>query len=121
EYAEWHPDDVEGKVHAVHTMTTRPIEGLRDENDLANWDLRSDIAAYRKPLLLLMAGTDRSIVPENISNDVKAHHEPNVRIETFTNQAHNLHRTDFDRFANVMDEFLETLRRSNVGDKYYLQ
>ncbi len=109
EYPDWHRDDVEGKVHAVHTMTTRPIEGLRDENQLADWDLRPDIAAYRKPLLLAVAGRDGSIVPEAVIDDVTAHHSPDVRIRTFEGQGHNLHRTDFETLADVMDEFLRGL------------
>lgn len=108
EYAEWHPDDVEGKVHAVHTMTALPIAGLRDQNRLVDWDLRPDIATYRKPLLLAMAGRDGSIVPEPVIDYVADHHPENVQIEIFEDQGHNLYRTDFDAFANVMDRFLQS-------------
>lgn len=106
EYADWHPDDVEGKVHAVHAMTTRPIEGLRDENRLVDWDLRPDIAQYRKPLLLAMADRDGSIVPPAVIDYVEEHHSRNVEIKTFEGQGHNLYRTDFETFANVLDDFL---------------
>ena len=109
EYSKWHPDDVEGKVHAVHTMTVRPIERMRDENSLVDWDLRPDIAQYRKPLLLAMAGRDGSIVPPEVIDYVKDHHPSNVRIETFEGRGHNFYRTDFDAFATVMDEFLRGL------------
>ncbi len=109
EYIEWHEDDAEGKVHAVHTMTTRPIEGLRDENNPTDWDLRSDIARYRKPLLLAMAERDGSIVPESVIDYVESHHPPNVQIERFEGQGHNLHRTDFEAFATVLDKFLRGL------------
>ncbi len=109
EYADWHEDDAEGKVHAVHSMTARPIERLRDENRLVDWDLRPDIAHYRKPLLLAMAGRDGSIVPEPVIDYVESHHTAYVRIERFEGQGHNLHRTGFDAFASVLDEFLRSL------------
>lgn len=116
EYAQWHPDDVDGKVHAVHAMTTRPIAGLRDENPPERWDLRADIARYSKPLLLAMAGRDGSIVPGNVIDDVVGRHPPNVEIETFEGAGHNLHRTDFDAFALRMDRFLRTALARNLVD-----
>ena len=109
EYAQWHPDDLEGKVHAVRAMTVGPIERLRDENSAADWDLRRDIARYDKPLLLAMAGRDGSIVPGTVIDDVVAHHSPKVRIETFEDEGHNLFRTNFDAFAKTLDEFLRGL------------
>ncbi len=109
EYADWHPDDVEGKVHAVHTMTTGPIERLRDENDASAWDLRGDIAHYSKPLLLAMAGREGSIVPEPVIEYVEQHHSPSVHIKAFEGEGHNLHRTNFDAFADVMHRFLASV------------
>ena len=105
DYAEWHPHDVEGKVHAVHTMTTAPIAGLRDQN-VGVWDLRGDLATYLKPLLLVMAGPDGTIVPKPVMDEIVAHHSAPVRIVTLEDQGHNLHRTDFDRFARTTEEFL---------------
>jgi pimeloyl-ACP methyl ester carboxylesterase len=110
DYASWHPDDVEGKVHAVHAMTTRPIAGLRDQNRIVDWDLRGEIARYSKPLLLAMAGRDESIVPDDVMDDVAGHHPPNVQIETFEGAGHNVHRTDFEAFAVRMDHFLRDIR-----------
>ena len=106
EYAQWHPTDVDGKVHAVRTMTTRPIAGLRDENPSTEWDLRADIARYSKPLLLAMAGRDGSIVPDEVMDDVMGHHPPVVQIEAFEGAGHNPHRTDFETFAVVFEEFV---------------
>ncbi len=105
-YVEWHPDDIESKVHAVRTMTTAPIAGLRDQNR-GVWDLRGDIASYLKPLLLVMAGPDGTIVPKPVMDEINAHHGAPVRIVTLEDQGHNLHRTDFDRFARAMEQFLE--------------
>jgi pimeloyl-ACP methyl ester carboxylesterase len=116
DYSDWHPVDVDGKVHAVHSMTTAPIAGLRDANR-TGWDLRGDIATYPKPLLMVMAGRDGSVVPEPVMDEVRAHHSPAMRIVTLEDQGHNLHRTDFNRFANVVGEFLEDrkLDRGNEG------
>jgi pimeloyl-ACP methyl ester carboxylesterase len=106
DYADWHPDDVASKVHAMRAMTTAPIAGLRDENR-GVWDLRSDIATYIKPLLLVMAGPDGSIVPKSVMDEIVAHHSAPVRIVTFEDQGHNIHRTAFDRLARIMEEFLQ--------------
>jgi pimeloyl-ACP methyl ester carboxylesterase len=108
-YADWHPDDLESKVYAMHAMTTAPIAGLRDENRGGVWDLRSDIAGYIKPLLLAMGGPDGTIVPKPVMDEISAHHGPPVQIVTFEDQGHNLHRTDFDRFARTMEQFLRGL------------
>jgi len=108
DYADWHPDDVEGKVHAVHTMSTAPIAGLRDQNR-GVWDLRGDIAAYVTPLLLVVAGPDGTIVPKPVMDEIIAHHGAPVRIVTLEDQGHNLHRTDFNAFAKAMEEFLRGL------------
>ncbi|HUN28537.1 MAG TPA: alpha/beta hydrolase [Alphaproteobacteria bacterium] len=107
--AHWGGDDVAGKVHAVHSMTTAPIAGLRDENRGGSWDLRSDIATYPKPALLVMAGSDGTIVPQPVLDAINAHHGPHVHIVTLEDQGHNLHRTAFERFVHAMDEFLKTL------------
>ncbi|MDE2480952.1 MAG: alpha/beta hydrolase [bacterium] len=106
EYAQWHPDDVEGKVHAVHAMTSAPIRALRDENRDGRWDLRPEIAAYDKPLLLVMAGRDGSIVPGAVLDQIESDHSAEVEIVTFEDRGHNLHRTDFESFATALDTFL---------------
>ncbi len=107
--AHWGGDDIAGKVHAVHSMTTAPIEGLRDENRDGAWDLRSSIATYPKPALLVMAGRDGTIVPGPVLDTIAAHHSTHVHIVTLEDQGHNLHRTAFDRFAKSMEEFLHPI------------
>ncbi|HUA07769.1 MAG TPA: alpha/beta hydrolase [Candidatus Acidoferrales bacterium] len=106
EYAEWDPVDVDGKVHAVHSMTSAPIAGLRDANRDGRWDLRSEIASYPKPLLLVMAGRLGSIVSDDVIDDIEARHSEWVEIVTLENQGHNLYRTDFEGFAAAIDPFL---------------
>ena len=103
----WGEVDVERKKHAVRTMTTLPIERLRDENPPDAWDLRGDLEAYPKPLLLAMAGANESIVPVEDLKSVRDRGGPNVAIRVFEDQGHNLHRTAFERFVQELDRFLE--------------
>ena len=48
-------------MHAVHAMTTEPIERLFRENPPLVWDLRPVVADYPKPLLLLLAAPGEGI------------------------------------------------------------
>ncbi len=108
EYAHWAELDREGKVHAVHAMTTQPIARLLAENPAPSWDLRACVAGYEKPLLLAMAGDRESIVPPPVLEAIRANHGPQVQIETFVGEGHNLHRTGFDAFAQSTRRFLES-------------
>lgn len=115
EYAAWPPIDRERKVHAVHAMTLDPIAALRDENAPETWDLRRDLVNYPKPLLLAMAEPGESIVtPEDLAY-VRGHAGSNATIRVFDGQGHNLHRIDFDRFAEVLDAFCERSIRPGPG------
>jgi pimeloyl-ACP methyl ester carboxylesterase len=106
EHADWDALDREGKVHAVHTMTTAPIEGLQHENPPHDWDLRAAIACFEKPLLLAMASPGESINDDATLDDVSENHSAAVKLKTFAGAGHNLHRTDFEAFAATLDEFL---------------
>ncbi|HTU82327.1 MAG TPA: alpha/beta hydrolase [Candidatus Acidoferrales bacterium] len=106
EYAQWHPLDVEAKVHAVHAMTVAPIEGLLSENPRANWDLLPSIERYDKPLLLAMAAEGESINDDAALLALRTRIPPLVEVVTFPGAGHNLHRTQFDAFAEVLDRFL---------------
>ena len=107
EYAAWHADDVDGKVHAVHAMISEPIARLRSENPLTEWDLREDVKRYSKPLLLAMAARDESVVPEAAMHDIERARNRSVRVVTFDAHGHSLHRTGFEEFASALDTFLE--------------
>jgi pimeloyl-ACP methyl ester carboxylesterase len=107
DYADWAPEDVEGKVHAVHAMTVVPIEGLRRENTPQDWDLREEIARYDRPLWLALADPIGSINDRATLDEVAGRHSPLVKITAFPGQGHNLHRTDFDTFARDLAGFLE--------------
>jgi pimeloyl-ACP methyl ester carboxylesterase len=106
DYADWSPLDVEGKVHAVHAMTTDPIEGLLRENPPESWDLRKAIATYDKPLWLAMAAHGEGINTDEALDEIEAAHSSTVEIETFIG-GHNLHRTNFETLVAHLDAFLE--------------
>lgn len=108
EYAEWPQTDREGKVHAVHAMTTLPIERLRDENPPESWDIRPDLEAYPKPLFLAIADPAESIIALEDVKEVRDLAGPNVTIRVFEGQGHSLHRTDFEHFVREFDAFLGT-------------
>lgn len=103
----WGEIDVERKKHAVREMTAAPIERLRSENPPETWDLRPDLEAYPKPLLLLMAGAQESIVTLEDLKSVRERGGPNLALRVFEDQGHNLHRTAFERFVEEVDRFLE--------------
>ena len=106
DYADWHPVDVEAKVHAVRSMTITPIEALMLENPVEAWDLRGPIARYDKSLLLAMAAPGESINDKATLAEIEAKHAPTVEIVSFPGAGHNLHRTKFDDFVRALDEFL---------------
>lgn len=110
EYAAWSLLDVDGKVHAVHSMTSAPIEGLWKENPPEAWDLTALIAHYGKPLLLALAARGESINEDTALEDVEREHAPSVRIVSFPAAGHNLHRTDFEVFAAQLDDWLAQTR-----------
>jgi pimeloyl-ACP methyl ester carboxylesterase len=110
-YPAWHALDVEGKWHAVKRMTAEPIARLGAENrvDEGGWDLRETIEAYPKPLLVLAAGPDDSVMSRDDVAHVEKRGGPNVRLVAFGSEGHNLHRTAFDAFAAEVEAFVQSL------------
>ena len=108
-YATLPPIEIDAKVHAMRSMTLEPIVALGDENqvDAGGWDLRDAIAAYPKPLLLLLADPSDSVVSADDAAFVRAHAGPKVRVEVFEGEGHSLQRTAFERFAAVATPFIE--------------
>lgn len=100
------PVDVAAKLHAMTAMNVTTLEALGRENDVDGgaWDLRERIAAYPLPLLILAAGIE-SVMSEADLAFVRERGGPNVRIRTFPNDGHNLHRTAFDEFADAVASF----------------
>ena len=106
EYAAVHPLDVEGKVHAMHAMEARALEGLRDENPSARWDLRPDIAQFATPLLLALADPAESIIGGEDFAFLEELRNPNVTVEVFEGEGHSLHRSAFEPFAEALEAYL---------------
>ena len=106
EFADWAPLDVEGKVHAIRTMTAAPIEGLWKENPAPAWDLRETIASYEKPLLLALASPGESINEDATLAEIAERRAACVEIVTFPGAGHNLHRTAFAQFAGAFSDWL---------------
>jgi pimeloyl-ACP methyl ester carboxylesterase len=104
----WHAKDVEGKLHAVRHMNADAIARLGSENrvDDGGWDLRSAVASYPKPLLIIMAGPEDSVISGADLEFIRAKGGLNVRVEPFTDQGHNLHRTAFERYIGATSAFL---------------
>jgi pimeloyl-ACP methyl ester carboxylesterase len=107
EYADWHARDLEGKVHAVATMTSAPIAGLRDENPSASWNLLDLAIGYPIPLLLAMADREKSIVVAEDYDLTRNRAAGNVEVVEFEALGHNLHREDFAAFEETLAGFLE--------------
>ncbi len=107
DFAQWSPADVEGKVHAVHSMTAAAIERLWKENPPESWDLRSTIASYEKPLFLALADRAESINDDATLDEVENDHPQNVHIARFAGAGHNLHRTHFEDFAERLAGWLD--------------
>jgi len=105
----WHEKDVQGKLHAVRHMKADAIARLGSENrvDDGGWDLRNIVAGYPKPLLVLAAGPDDSVILPSDLKFIEAQGGPNVRVEVFADQGHNLHRTAFDRYIVATSGFLQ--------------
>jgi pimeloyl-ACP methyl ester carboxylesterase len=87
-------------------LPIKAIKGLRDENPPATWDLRADLERYPKPLLLAVGEGPESLFGLDDMKFVRERGGPNVALRVFEGQGHNLHRTDFDRFAREFDTFL---------------
>lgn len=105
DYAAWDELDIAGKVHAVHSMTSRPIERLRDENPGAQWDLRSIVERYERPLLLAFAKRGESINADCTLDEMERKAPRNVSL-AFLPGGHNLHRTEFEAFVTTLESWL---------------
>jgi pimeloyl-ACP methyl ester carboxylesterase len=104
-YSEWSDPDIKAKIHAVHSMTTLPIENLRDQNPMESWDLRATIERYEKPLLLAFADRGESINADRTLDEIERRAASGVSV-AFLSGGHNLHRTEFDAFAKCLESWL---------------
>jgi pimeloyl-ACP methyl ester carboxylesterase len=63
------------------------------------WDLRERLAALKIPTTVLLAGVESVVAAGDLSQA-----SPLVRVETLHDHGHTLHRTAFERFADVVRE-----------------
>jgi len=107
----WHPLDVEGKWHAIRSMTADPIVRLGSENraDEGGWNILDAVSGYPKPLLIFAAAPADSVMSAQDVAHARTEGGPNVRVTEYPSEGHNLHRTAFDAFAADVEGFLETL------------
>jgi pimeloyl-ACP methyl ester carboxylesterase len=101
--------EIDAKLHAMRTMTIKPIVALGADNgaDAGKWDLREDVRGYPKLLLMLLADPSDSVVfPDDVAF-VRANAGPKVTIDVFEGEGHTLHRSAFDRYAATTGAFLK--------------
>ena len=105
-YADSHPADVVGKVHAMLPMHVGALERLGSENrcDDGGWNILARVNDYPRPLLVLAAGDDSVLSADDVAH-VRARGGPNVMLRVFEGHGHNLQRTAFDEFVRVVRAF----------------
>jgi len=106
-YASWHALDIEGKVHAVATMSGAPIAALRDANPASTWDLCERTLAYPLPLLLALPDAGESIIPRDCYDRLQRAPAPETVVARIPGGDHNLHRTAFAPFVAALDSWLK--------------
>jgi pimeloyl-ACP methyl ester carboxylesterase len=112
----WHESDIVGKLHAVRSMEAAAIARLGAENgvDEGRWDLREVVTDYPRPLLILAAAPGESVMADDDLSFIRTHGGPNVAIELFADQGHNLHRAAFDRYIKATTRFLSQHQQASV-------
>jgi pimeloyl-ACP methyl ester carboxylesterase len=98
-FASADPRDREGKVHAMHRLAIDTLRELGRDNrvDEGGWDLRDRLAALKIPTTILRAGEESVVADDDLATL-----SPTVKVETFVGHGHTLHRTAFDRFAEIV-------------------
>ena len=105
-YAEGHPLDVAGKLHAMLPMSRRALERLGRENgvEAGSWNIREELIDYPVPLLVLAAGEDSVMSPADVAFLRQAGN--NVRVQIIAGHGHNLQRTAFEEFVAAIRAFV---------------
>ena len=75
------------------------VEPLIRDTGADGWDLRERLATLKIPATILLAGIDSVVGPGDLSLA-----NPMVQVETLPQHGHMLHRTAFERFADVVRE-----------------
>ena len=100
--------EIDAKIHALRNMVIDPLLRIGDENgaDEGKLDLREAIVNYPKPLLMMLADPEESVVHADDVAFIRQHGGANVTVHVFEGQGHSPHRTAFEDFMRVLDAFL---------------
>ena len=100
-FADADPTDREGKVHAMGSLELETLRRLGRDNraDDGGWDLRERLAVLKIPTTILLAGVESVVAADDL-----AQRNARVRVETFADHGHTLHRSAFERFAGSVRE-----------------
>jgi pimeloyl-ACP methyl ester carboxylesterase len=98
-FANAHPTDREGKVHAMRDLALETIARLGRDNrvDDGGWDLRERLGRIKIPVTVLLAGEESVVAPDDFAGATSA-----VHLETIEGHGHALHRTAFERFVGAV-------------------
>ncbi len=99
QFADAHASDREGKVHAMRALSLDTLRRLGSDNraDEGGWDLRELLATMKRDTTILRAGEESVVADDDL-----ARVSPTVRVETFAEHGHTLHRSAFERFAETV-------------------
>ena len=98
-FASADPRDRDGKLHAMRALSIESLRRLGRDNrvDEGGWDLRERLAALKIPTSILLAGNDSVVAADDLARLSRT-----VTVETFDGHGHTLHRSAFERFADVV-------------------
>jgi pimeloyl-ACP methyl ester carboxylesterase len=96
------PLDGEADVHAMREMSLAVIERLGTHNraEEGGWDLRDQVVDFPYPLTIVRAGVD-SVVSDDDADFLRRRGGRNVKLDVFEGEGHSLHRSAFDRVAEL--------------------
>jgi pimeloyl-ACP methyl ester carboxylesterase len=100
-FADADPSDRDAKVHAMGSLELETLRRLGRDNraDEGGWDLRERLGALKISTTILLAGVESVVGPDDL-----AQRNGRVRVETFADHGHTLHRSAFERFAAAVRE-----------------
>ena len=102
----WTPIDVEGKIDALHKVTRESVISVFAEAG-AEGDLLPLLAHIAAPTLLLRADAAlNTTLDEGAWERAKGYLSPTSRAAQVEGASHNIHRSKFDAFMRVVNEFL---------------
>jgi N-formylmaleamate deformylase len=99
----WTEEDIQGKIDAATKTSPASVQAVFDEN--GQWSLTEDLAAVRKPTLMVRADVERGgIVGEPVLEACRSN--PLIQVVTIPGADHNIHRGQFEAFMAAAEPFL---------------